>query len=648
MLEMKRIRSITAVLVCASLLLALPGPRAFAAAAAALRNAPAVQPSLGGGLGCSPVLAPAASSLIQGSARTGITLGSVLPGLQDQTLRLSPTSIRPSAKPAARIGVTASPTAVRSLGPEQHSFSPGTQGRSAVSKRTSELAAAVAPIVENLPAAASDPAAARSAGGSLHSLLAAMASRSRPASALAARTHRFGENETPRTDEKGGLAYVRELQIAVRLAPERDPDEVPEPDHKTQFKYYAVGVATTKVGIETLNLVVPILLLTQYGNATLVGTLFIASGLAGMVAAWLSGPLIDKFKPARAMISSAAIQMLAIGAMPLMLAIGVPLGLPMLFSLFILNGAMIGVFDTARRAALPHILGQDEEVLRQHNAKLYILREILSIAAVGGAGFLLGILGHLTTLAIHPAAYLIVLFALLRMSGRMKPSYKAALASEMEEEDAQEYGFKGLLKGAKAVWADKTLLLATLVNIPVITLHRLMHAILAAVYATQVLGNPAMAAVMLMAWNAGELAAAIYLRKHSNKKGSFGWLKYTALVSMTLWALYAFPSIWVAAPAIFLLSTGNMSSELGLTAYFQAAAPKRDVGAVTGFIYSLATAASMAGLLAMGRIFDLVSASGGFLVLAGIMTGMALFYLLAARKLKPLEGAEQFPSLDPE
>ncbi|MFH1726426.1 MAG: hypothetical protein ABII00_17590 [Elusimicrobiota bacterium] len=104
-------------------------------------------------------------------------------------------------------------------------------------------------------------------------------------------------------------------------------------------------------------------------------------------------------------------------------------------------------------------------------------------------------------------------------------------------------------------------------------------------------------------------------------------------MSLSAWALIAFPSIYVAVPVVFMLSTGNMSSELGLTAYFQSAAKEDEVGSVTGFIYSLATAASMAAILAMGWAFDAFSASAGFMILAAAMTAASALYYLSSRTL---------------
>ncbi|MFH2203029.1 MAG: MFS transporter [Elusimicrobiota bacterium] len=414
--------------------------------------------------------------------------------------------------------------------------------------------------------------------------------------------------------------------------------DVPAPEltpvQKKNFRYYAAAVSITKVGVETMNLVVPVLLLTQFGAATLVGALFISAEIGGMVAGWIAGPSIDRYGPSRVLASSAVMQMMAIGVIPLALALGVPVGVPVLFALFTINGIFGGVFDTARRAAMPLILGRHEGVLREHNGQLYIFREILSVAAVGAAGLLLNKLGALGTLVLHPASYALVVYFLIRLALNIRRSAGGSVRAAPEKKE-EKPAIGDIFRGARIVWNNPTLRLGTMVNIPIIMLHKLFHALLAVVYATQILGNPALAAVMLMAWNAGELAAALYLRKNAKKSGaSFGWLKYAAIMSLTAWALIAFPTIYVAAPVAFLLSTGNMSSELGLTAYFQAVAKKDEAGSVTGFIYSLATAVSMLGLLGMGWAFDALGAMTGFTVLAGLLSVAALFFLLSWHRLR--------------
>lgn len=415
--------------------------------------------------------------------------------------------------------------------------------------------------------------------------------------------------------------------------------EVPAPARRG-FLLYAGGISVVKVGIEALNLVVPALLLTQYGAASLVGALFLSSQLAGLVAGWVAGPLVDRFSPAKVLAVTAMLQITAIGAIPLAFAFGTTLGLPAIFALFTVNGLLGGAFDIARRAALPQILGRDERVLNAHNAKIYIARELAAMAGIFGTGLLLDKLGYLATLGIHPAAYVVAALLFARLAFRRAPAAPAGAAGEPAPAKKRAGALavlKSLTRGARLVWSSPELRRAALLNIPVITLHNLFHQMLAVVYAAKVLGSPAAAAVLLGAWNLGEFAAALLLRRQAARRGENassgeGWLRYAAAAVLGAWLLWLFPSVYVAAPVIFLMAMAMLGNELALASYFQSAASKEDVGAVTGFVYSLATTVGMAALLAMGWIFDGFGGTAGMLALAAALSAASVFFWMSARR----------------
>ena len=415
--------------------------------------------------------------------------------------------------------------------------------------------------------------------------------------------------------------------------------ETPAPDlsprQKKQFRVYATGVSAVKVGIETLHFVVPLLLLSQYGAASLVGGLFVASDLAGLVLGWAGSSWIDRLKPGRVMTAAALTQFAAIGAIPAALWLGMPLGLPAVMGLVVLNGAASGLFDIARRAQMPHLIGTDEGTLRRYNGELYVWREIAAIAGVFAAGALLSATGYLETLILHPAFYMIAGYLFWRMTRGNRPGGgAAAIPAGPKEPSGIKHAWREISRGARIVISNPRLLLAAVVNIPVLTIHNLFHKMLAAVYATAMLGSPSFAAILIGAWNLGEFVSAIYLRTRGHKEGSAKWLVYAGFAGMGLWAMTFFPSIWVAAPMIFLLATATLSNELGLVSFFQSSVGKEDAGAVNGFVYSSANGLSMVALLALGWAFDAWGVPAGMTALAVVMSGVSVFYWLAALNLK--------------
>ncbi|MFH1726427.1 MAG: hypothetical protein ABII00_17595 [Elusimicrobiota bacterium] len=447
-------------LLCAALLTAAPGPRVWAAVVAV---------RVAAGHAAAP-LSPA-THLLDGTNAFGADLRapssapsltrSLLPGLAG--LRTSSTG-RAADRPAARLAIPAGalPAAAQAprpgAGPRQAARAVRSRGFGGLRARVRTAGSEAAPFLKAISSARGTPGGLHAAGVGLEEVLTGRrtAARSATPPVAAARSSR---SDSPR------LPHV-ELD-AAKPGPKPVPAPGVSPEQRKAFRFYAAGVSLTKVGVEALNLVVPILLLSQYGAATYVGMIFIAADLAGMLAGWASGPLIDRFKPSRVLAITAGLQMAVVGVVPLALAAGLPVGLPLFLGLFAVNGGLSGVFDTARRAAMPRILGRDEGVLREHNAKLYILREILSIAAVGGAGLLLQRLGALTALAMHPASYALVFYFLARLALRRPPRGGTDRTAPVRKGKAKP-NVVDIFHGARVVWRDPTLRIGALVNIPII------------------------------------------------------------------------------------------------------------------------------------------------------------------------------------
>ena len=570
--------------------------------------------------------APAGAAAAAGAAAGVASLPRFSPGLASPSPGLAAAFVAPAPVPSLAVAALAFAAPSLRSAPAKAAPADGASGRVAV------LSESAAQALEKVSSAASSRGDLRRSGDELEGILS---------------------GETPRRDLDGvsGVlgaadsspgAVLRSVQAFLK-APASEPaapmPEIPAPARRG-FLLYAGGISVVKVGIEALNLVVPALLLTQYGAASLVGALFLSSQLAGLVAGWVAGPLVDRFSPAKVLAVTTILQITAIGAIPLAFAFGATLGLPAIFALFTVNGMLGGAFDIARRAALPEILGRDERVLNAHNAKIYIVRELAAMAGIFGTGLLLDKLGYLATLGIHPAAYVVAALLFARLAFRRTAA--APVAAPAEPAPAKNSGgalaaLKSLTRGARLVWSSPELRRAALLNIPVITLHNLFHQMLAVVYATKVLGSPAAAAVLLGAWNLGEFVAALLLRRQAARRGEnassgAGWRRYAAAAVLGAWLLWLFPSVYVAAPVIFLMAMAMLGNELALASYFQSAASKEDVGAVTGFVYSLATTVGMAALLAMGWIFDGFGGTAGMLALAVALSSVSIFFWMASRR----------------
>ncbi|MDD5304119.1 MAG: MFS transporter, partial [Elusimicrobia bacterium] len=468
------------------------GSGVSAAAAAAVPALPRLSP---------PSLSPSALSLSPPAAAAGPA----------PFVRVAPlAAAAPLAAPALARATPAPLSAPAIVPREKAAPAAGVLGRVA------QITESATEALEKVSSAASSRADLRRSGSELEGILSGEPFR-RPAAA--------DDGPVAPAASETGPALRPARASAVRSASGPAAAALPEIPARARggFRLYAAGISTVKVGIEALNLVVPTLLLAQFGAATLVGALFLSSQLASLVAGWIAGPLVDRFSPAKVLAVTAMLQITAIGSIPLAFAFGTTLGLPVIFALFTVNGFLGGAFDIARRAALPQILGRDERILNAHNAKIYITREIAAMAGIFGTGLLLGKLGYLATLGLHPAAYIIAALLFARLAfrrGEAAPAAAQAAPGSAEKPKGVRAALKGLTRGARLVWSDPALRRAALLNIPVITLHNLLHQMLAVVYAAKVLGSPTAAAVLLGAWNLGEFAAALLLRRQAARQGA--------------------------------------------------------------------------------------------------------------------------------
>ncbi|MBI5209764.1 MAG: MFS transporter [Elusimicrobia bacterium] len=531
-----------------------------------------------------------------------------------------PQAVSPAPRPAAPVEAAA-PSAPQS--PED---------APALGSKVRGLSSEAAPYLETAAAKDAGASSLRESGAQLQAVLEG--TRRRPA------VDPLPPAFQPLESEPSGLKPAEQ--------PDRRPSDaspLPAPtlpkETRSKFRFYAGAVASVKVGVEALNLAVPLLLLTQLQAAVAVSTLYLAAEVASIFAGLVGGALVDRIGARRALVLTGFAQAAAIAGVPLAIVSGGALALPIVYALFVVNGVASELFDVARRSALPQIVGTNEGILRRSNGSLYVWREIAATAGVFGAGWLVHKIGAIATIWAHPAFCIAAAFAalrLLRIGKESRPSPETARAGPGAKRagiaaSAKEW-MSQIAGGARYVFHEKKLRTVVLVNIPLNALHKIFHTLVAVVYAAQVLHNPAMAAVLLGAWNIGELAGAWYLERLGHKSRFSNWMLLGGAASLAVWAFWLIPSAWVAVPLSFFLAAAMIGNELGTASYMQATVPGKSLGAVTGFVYGFARAVGMGALLLSGFAFDALGPMGGFLALAAIFSVFAPIYFLASRRFK--------------
>lgn len=642
-----------AVLLAAVLALLSPGTQAWAALAktgaapSAGQTLPAgkmaVAPVIGSGgsaftpttLNLAPgVAAPGAAPVRQREAGAAVSVEASVPiGMPVVPGLLATPDLHP-AEPTPSAGAVVLPAA-----PASQEVS----GREAVSPsaeaRLGSLASEAAPYLEAAAAKDASPSSLRENAALLQRVIEGGLERPTAASADAL----FA---APLAAPSGtGLAAPSDLESAEGSGDAGTQAPLPTPElskeAKTKFRFYSGAVAGVKVGIEALNLAVPLLLLTQFQAATAVATLYLAAEVASIFAGLVGGALVDLVGPKQALTLTGFAQALAIAGVPLAIASGGALALPLVYGLFMVNGVASELFDVARRAVLPQIVGQDEGLLRKYNGGVYVWREIAATVGVFGAGWYAHEVGAMSTIWLHPAFCVAAALAALRLlrSGmrahpaRASPAQGAGRAPRGVKTKFKAW-YDDLKQGLRYVVSEKKLRTIVLVNIPLTALHKIFHTLMAVVYAAKVLDDPAMAAVLLGAWNLGELAGAFYLNRWGRQSRLSNWMRLAAAASLAVWSFYLLPSALAGVLVSFVLAAAMIGNELGTASYIQASVPEKELGAVTGFVYGFARAVGMIGLILSGWAFDVLGPSGGFMAMGVIFTLLAPIYLLASLRFK--------------
>ncbi|MEK7744913.1 MAG: hypothetical protein AAB578_11045, partial [Elusimicrobiota bacterium] len=128
-----------------------------------------------------------------------------------------------------------------------------------------------------------------------------------------------GAAQAPSTKSRHILSRGYDAAPAAQETPAPAP-EGPSSRARKDFAVFSAGIAAVKVGIESLNLAIPILLLSQAHAAAAIGALYTAAELVGLVSGMAAGPLVDRWGPKKTMILTVLAQAGAIAAVPLSLA----------------------------------------------------------------------------------------------------------------------------------------------------------------------------------------------------------------------------------------------------------------------------------------------------------------------------------------
>ena len=173
---------------------------------------------------------------------------------------------------------------------------------------------------------------------------------------------------------------------------------------RTPLTGFLVAQGVSLVGTRVSMIAIPWFVLTTTGSATLTGLVTFAemAPLVGLKA--LTGPLVDRLGPRRVAVSADALSVVAVGAVPVLHALGM-LGFPVLLALVACAGALRGPGDGARTAMVPLLVEHAGVPTERATGLSSAVERTASTLGAAFAGGLVAVIGAANALALDAVSF---------------------------------------------------------------------------------------------------------------------------------------------------------------------------------------------------------------------------------------------------
>ena len=394
----------------------------------------------------------------------------------------------------------------------------------------------------------------------------------------------------------------------------------------TPFLLLSAGTLLAGIGNGIAIVALPWLVLERTGSATSAAFVAAAAAIPLLFASLLSGTIVDILGRRRIAVASDALSAISVIAIPV---IDATFGLTVA-SLAIL-AALGAVFDpagiTARETMLPEAARTSGLRLDRVNSIYEAIFNGSYLIGPGVGGLLVATIGAVNTLWFTGAGFMLSMLAIsgVRLAGAGRPAHSD-----------QTTGFwRSTREGLVFVWRDHLLRATALLSMAVIAFYLPIEGIVLPAYFTK-MQTPSHLGWVLMAMSGGGLLGALSYGQWAGRLSRRS-LFITALIALgaTVLGLALLPPL----PVMLLLSAimGFTYGPVGpITNYaMQTRTPDRLRGRITGVMSSTAYAAGPAGYLLAGPLIDHLGIQPAFLLLASLLTLMALtsLFIPALREL---------------
>lgn len=358
----------------------------------------------------------------------------------------------------------------------------------------------------------------------------------------------------------------------------------------------------------------PWLIIDLTGSATAAGVMAAVTAIPTMVAALLSGTVVDFVGRKRVSIFSDVASLVAVALIPVLDAtVGLSYGLVVVLAV---AGA---VFDPAgfgaREAMLP-------EAAR--HARLALPKANGYHEATFGAAFLLGPgLGGLLIAWVGPAGTFWAAAAMFAVSILAIAAVQIPGAARPSEHERPEGFWSGTAEGLRFIWDNRLLRTMALLIMALVAAYLPVEGVLLP-YFFQQQGSPGSLGLAIMAMSAGGIVGALSygrLAQRFTTRAIFVWsLLATALVFVPIALL---PPLPLLLPLAFAVGMASGPINPVMNVVMQTRTPSRLRGRVVGVLTATAYAAGPIGYLLAGPLVDGIGVRAA-------MTAFALVFLIVA------------------
>ncbi len=351
------------------------------------------------------------------------------------------------------------------------------------------------------------------------------------------------------------------------------------------------------------------------------------------LASMFTGVFVDRWDRRKTMIWSDVTRALLAGGLALLAALG-DLKLPAIFAFALMLGLVGNLFAPAQMSLLPNVVGMED--LGAASGLNQGASAGASLAGVSLGGFLLGIFGSASLLAVDALSFVVSFVSI----GLLRLPKTATLPQQDDQAGAGSAKFLGELgEGLRFVYGNgffrRVVMVAALVNFAFMPLN-----VLDVVWVRDVLHLGAFAygllgAAVTLGIVAGSILAGPMMQRLDAGRLMIGSLGLSAVAFAAFSRLpYFLPDI----VALLILGLGLGIVNPVAQTLFQRATPQRMMGRAVGALMGTAQVASPLGAVAGGILASILPLSTVFLMGAGLMLATLL---LGVRLPQPPEFAQQ-------